>query len=70
MSTFSPSYSSQFIQPIGKKGGLDRGTFSKIPLEISENTLNCAAARVRSAESSGIKLKTTSAEGTQGGDML
>ena len=58
------------VHTIGKRGGLDCGTFSKIALEISENTLNCAAARVRSAESSGIKLKTTSAEGTRGGDLF
>ena len=55
---------------IGKRGGLDGGSVSKIPFEISDNTLIRAAARVRLAESSGIKLKTTSAQGTQGGDML
>ena len=52
-------------EAIGKRGGLDGGTVSKISLEISDNTLICAAARVRSAESSGMKLKTTSAEGTR-----
>ena len=56
--------------PIGKRGGLDGGSVSKIPFEISDNTLIRAAARVRSAESSGIKLKTTSAEGTRDGDMF
>ena len=36
---------------IGKRGALDRGSVSKIPFEISDNTLERMAAKAQSAES-------------------